>query len=525
MALKAGQLQRFGVIALADGATTKEARLVTHDDDGQFARRRSVHGGSEAGVVVALDGATCSVDEFRHGEAGRFEGTGERVQNRRNLEAEWEIGIAGEHMVRKRVTTLKSLGPMGVGADDRHLREWSCPPFQRQYAVVREQHDGFLGESAGQLPMARRVKVDVRRRLTLKGVRIEKPQFFLLRESTQHRAVDIGHIELSRTDAISQGLQIGVAGWQFDVDSRFERQRRCLASIGRDGMHDLKESHCKVVGDDNAGESDFLAKYTGEVVAIGRHRNSVDVGIRIHDGLRAAVEDRHLERRQEDVRDLSWAGVYRCMITTGARCGVSEEVFQRRMHPSSLKAAHVRRADGADEIGILSDALIDPTPAGVTDHVEHGGQPLVNAQFFHRLADDAGHLLDQRWVERGAPGERCRERGRLPCGESGQALFVHERGDSQSRLALEAALLTPQPGGAFRRLNRACAIDAGVVPDAMPGHLGEVGRRLLPRRHLTLHGCDDAVLVQPVADDLSELLFESHPSVERAYAFRHLGHS
>ena len=148
------------------------------------------------------------------------------------------------------------------------------------------------------------------------------------------------------------------------------------------------------------------------------------------------------------------------------------------MHARPLQPAHVGRADRADEVRVLADALVDPAPAGVADDVEHRGQALVDAELLHRAADGRGHLLDELGVERGAPRERRREGRRLPRCQSGQALLVHQRRDAQPGLALQPSLLVPEPRGALRRIDRTGAVDPGVVPDAVAGHVGRAPPRL-----------------------------------------------
>ncbi len=97
---------------------------------------------------------------------------------------------------------------------------------------------------------------------------------------------------------------------------------------------------------------------------------------------------------------------------------------------------------------------------------------------------------------------------------------MHERRDPEPRLRPQPPLLGPQPGRALDRIHRARAVHAGEVPEAV------LGRLLVPagRGHLALHGRDDlAALVDPVADDLRELLLEGHARVQLAHALRDLG--
>jgi hypothetical protein len=198
-------------------------------------------------------------------------------------------------------------------------------------------------------------------------------------------------------------------------------------------------------------------------------------------------------------------------------------VLERGVHAGRLEPEHVGGADRADQVRVLADALVDATPARVAHDVEHGRQALMDPELPHRVTDRTRRLLDQLGVERRAPCERRRVRRGLPRGEAGEALLVDEGGDAQARGALEPALLGPQPRRALDRVDRAGAVDPGVVPDAVTGDLAELGRALLARGHLGLHRRDRAVLVEPVADELGELLFERHLGVQRAHALGRAG--
>ena len=372
--------------------------------------------------------------------------------------------------------------------------------------------------------MPRRVEVDVGRRLVLERVGFEQAELLLLRERTQHGPVDEGLVERARPDAVRQRRQVGVPGGQLDVDAGLERQRSGLAAVGGDRVHDLQERDREVVGDDDAVEAPPFAQERRQVLGVRRHRHAVDVVVGVHHRPRTALEDRHLERGQERVRDLPRTGAHRGVVAAGPGAGVADEVLERGVHPRLLQTPHVGRADGADEVGVLADALVDAAPARVPHHVEDRRQPLVDAQLPHRVADRARGVVHELGVERRTPGERRRVRGGLPRGEAGEALLVHERRDAQARLALEPALLGPQPGRPLGGVDRACAVHPRVVPETVPGRLAELVGRLLAGRHLRLHRRDRALLVEPVAHELGQLLLERHLRVQRAHALRHLGH-
>ena len=101
-------------------------------------------------------------------------------------------------------------------------------------------------------------------------------------------------------------------------------------------------------------------------------------GVPVHDA-DAAVADGHLERREEHILDLAPARVDGRVVAPGLRRRVADEVLQGGVHAGRLQPAHVRRPDGADEVRVLGDALLDPPPPGVTDDVEHRRETLVHA--------------------------------------------------------------------------------------------------------------------------------------------------
>src|SRR5690606_32050010 len=216
--------------------------------------------------------------------------------------------------------------------------------------------------------------------------------------------------------------------------------------------------------------------------------------------------------------DLARTGAHRAVVAARRRAGVADEVLEGGVDTGRLETADVGRADGADEVRVLPDRLLHPPPAGVADDVEHRGQALVDPELAHRVTDRPGGLLDERGVEGRPPGQRGREGGGLPGGEPGEALLVDERGDPEPGLALEPALLLPQPAGPLRRVDRPGAVDPRVAPDAITGDLRQAGGRCLPGAHLGLHRRHGAVLVEPVAHELGELLLQAHLRVEVADA-------
>jgi hypothetical protein len=90
-------------------------------------------------------------------------------------------------------------------------------------------------------------------------------------------------------------------------------------------------------------------------------------------------------------------------------------MLERGHDAGRFKAAHIGTADAADQVGIFTDGLLDPPPAQITSDIQNRGKSLVDAQAAHCPTDLGGHSLDQVRVEGGAPAQRRRVYGRLPC--------------------------------------------------------------------------------------------------------------
>ncbi len=107
-------------------------------------------------------------------------------------------------------------------------------------------------------------------------------------------------------------------------------------------------------------------------------------------------------------------------------------MLERGDDPGGLQALDIGGADGADEVRVLADGLLDAAPAGVAHHVEDGRQALVDADGAHVTADGGGHAPHQAGVEGGAPGQRDGVGGGAPGGEAYQAFVVREGGDAEA---------------------------------------------------------------------------------------------
>ncbi len=197
-------------------------------------------------------------------------------------------------------------------------------------------------------------------------------------------------------------------------------------------MQRLQERDAVVIGDDHPVEAELVPQQAGQQVVVGGGRHPVDVGVGVHHRARAALPDRQLERRQEDLGELTRADADRTEVTAGPRPRVAGEVLERRDHAGRLQARDVGGAEHGHEIRVLADGLLDPAPPGIAGHVEHRGQALVHAGRAHAAPDGGRHLRHEARVERRAPGQRRRERRRTPRGKAGEAFFVRDRRNAES---------------------------------------------------------------------------------------------
>jgi hypothetical protein len=154
-------------------------------------------------------------------------------------------------------------------------------------------------------------------------------------------------------------------------------------------------------------------------------------------------------------------------------------VLERGQHAGALQAAHVSGAEQGHQVRVLADGLLDPAPPVVADHVEHGGQALVDAERRHVPADRGGHPLDQVGIERRTPGNCRRIDGRSEGSEPGEAFLVHDGRYAQSGVGQHDALLAYHLGRALRGGDRHTPVHPGEVAEPGAARLGE---RSGPRR-------------------------------------------
>ncbi|MGX1476851.1 UNVERIFIED_CONTAM: hypothetical protein RKD50_005659 [Streptomyces canus] len=415
----------------------------------------------------------------------------------------------GEDVGGKGVAAQHGEGVGGAGADDRDPGVGG----QREQAVrVVQEHHRLLGEAAGQGAVRRRVQVDPFGGFRV-PVLVQEAQLALLEQDPAGRPVDQGLGDLARADGIDQGGAVALEGGQFDVEARREgRVGRARLGAG-DPVLGLEEADAEVVGDHRAGEPPFLTQEFGQQAGVGGGRDTVRVGVRGHHRTGPALAQGELEGRQGDVGELPHARAHGREVAGAGRGGVPGEVLERGDDPRRLQTPDVRGADGAHQIRVLADRLLDPSPARVADDVQNGGQTLVDTDRAQVAADGAGHLLDQAGVPARAPGERDRIGGGPPGGEAGQALLVGQCRDAETARFGDTALGAGQCLRAQRRVHGGGAEGAGELAQAP-------GDQLVPvvvGGHLALEGGDSVPVragAHPHAVELGGLLLKGHPGEE-----------
>ena len=238
---------------------------------------------------------------------------------------------------------------------------------------------------------------------------------------------------------------------ELDVDARLEGERARLADRAGHPVHDLRERDRPVVRDHDALEPPLVAQHARQQPRVRRDRQPVDVAVGVHHRARAALPDRHLERREQHVAQRARADRDRRVVPSRLRRRVPGEVLQRRDDVARLQPADVCGADHADQIGVLAERLLDAPPAVVAHDVEHRRQPLVDADRVHALPDRARHPLHDLGVEGRRPRQRGRVDGGVERGEPRQALVVRDRGHAEPRARDELLL---QRGELARPLDR-----------------------------------------------------------------------
>ena len=150
---------------------------------------------------------------------------------------------------------------------------------------------------------------------------------------------------------------------------------------------------------------------------------------------------------QERLAQHALGEVRRSAVLAGLRLAVGGEVLEsgddvllvpeRRV---ALESAHSGDPHAGDQIGVLSECLLDPSPPGLAHHVHDRGQRLVRSsrpRFKSRCREKRFHEFRiERSCKRNGLREACALDGRVTV----QTFFVENHGDSETRVFDEKLL-------------------------------------------------------------------------------------
>ena len=464
----------------------------------------------EVRAVLVADVAAARVRDRRAGQLG-----GQCVQQGGNGQAVDGFGIPVAEVTGHAVAAEEGQRIGGQRPDHRDAR---VRPQRQGGLGVGEQHDGFLGQPAGQRPVPRRVQVDGRVQAG-RGVRIcgrpsgiEQAELALLPQHPGRGPVD----QLGRDQAVVyRGDQLGAVAadaGQFHVQAGVQGQRPGLRGRPGHPVLGLQEGDREVVRDHDPVEAELIPQQPGQQRAVPADRDAVHIGVGRHHRAGPAEPQRHLERHQHHVGELPRPHTHRSHVAAHAGRGVASEMLQRGLDPGRLQAADVAGADRPDQVRVLADGFLGPPPAHVPGHVEDRGQALVDAHRSHAGPDGPGHVADQVGIERRPPGQRGREHGGRPGGEAGQAFLVRDGGNTEPARPGDLGLQIPQPAARHGRRQRPGAEHPGDLAEAVADELSQRPRN---QTHLALHGGDVGVpglVAEPDAAQLGDLLRQCHPA-------------
>src|SRR5262245_46012674 len=199
-------------------------------------------------------------------------------------------------------------------------------------------------------------------------------------------------------------------------------------------------------------------------------------------------------------------------------------MLQRREYMSrsererfTLKAAHRRDAELADQIRVLAIGFLESAPARIARHIHDGSEHHLCAACPDLARGNGEHAREQRRVPGARERDGLREIRGSARGVAVQTFLVEEDRDSQPRVVDSIALdridqrdgLTLVPKGCLERAAGSLQIiGAREVADA-----GRVQAASLGGIELTLR-IEELALLRPDRSDLRNLLLEGHARQE-----------
>ena len=159
------------------------------------------------------------------------------------------------------------------------------------------------------------------------------------------------------------------------------------------------------------------------------------------------------------------------------------------------------------QVGVLAEGLLGPSPAGVTGHVQIGGQDLLVAQGAGLGGDAVTHLSLQVGIKGLGQGQRHGEDGGPAPGDAVEGLTRKDGGDAQAGPLHQPLLHTVLDSG--HRIDVVEVTDA-VVPHVLVELLGQEGVVGLHGAGIAVGQRVDVELHAAGDIDLTDLLLQGH---------------
>ena len=181
-------------------------------------------------------------------------------------------------------------------------------------------------------------------------------------------------------------------------------------------------------------------------------------------------------------------------------------MLRRRDHTGAqvvaLQPAHESDAHAGDEVRVLAERLLEPSPARVATDVEHGPEALMRPSRAHLLSYGGGERLDERRLPGARKADRLREDRCLARHQPGTDLLVDDGRDAEPRLLDEVTLEEVRELRRFVRSPTARPRDARDLTEPVTEELGRDRRE---------PAAGVRELEHPAASQLGHLLLEHHP--------------
>jgi hypothetical protein len=267
---------------------------------------------------------------------------------------------------------------------------------------------------------------------------VEEAELELRPQHPSDRPLERGLVDETTLERVEKRGPIAVRRRQLDIEPCVERHRSGVRAVPCEAvvLGDLADR--EIVGDDTAFETPLLAEHPGEKVAVGSAEDAVDLVVCAHHRGDAGGAHRRLERVEVHLPELTRKDPCRRPVHPAFRCAITDQVLRGRDHAlaevATLEPAHERHAHLRDQVGVLAEGLLGPSPAWIAADVEHRCKPLMRADGTHLPPDRVAEHVGELRLPCTCQSDRLREDGRLAGHQAGTDLLVDDRRDAEAGL-------------------------------------------------------------------------------------------